>query len=225
VPLRERSFRMPPLQLIVLGVVAMIGLATLRLLRVHLGRTPLPEGRGRRIFLLAFVVVPPIALGALTQPAAGPLSGLSSLPVYVVIVAALVVLMVIAALIAGRVSDGRAGRLVRLALTGSQDDPRDGRSDPPITARLAESVTVVDRANSVFPRGPEFAPQIERADFRDDWDALDGATRTLEDQVAEDYRLDKGVASKAAATAKDARSRLDTLRRLAGEHGQVWAAS
>jgi hypothetical protein len=217
---------MPPLQLMVLGIVAMVGLATLRLVRVHLGRTPLVEGRGRWIFLLAFLVVPPIALGALTQPAAaaGPLRGISSLPIYVVIVTALVVLMAIGALFAGQVAHGRAGRLVRLALIGSQDVPRHVPSDPPMTARLIESVTFVNRANSVFPRGPEFAPQIERANFRDDWDALDGATRTLENQVAEDYRLDMGVASEAEATAKDARSRLDMLRRLAGEHGQVWAA-
>ena len=217
---------MPLLQLIVLAVFAMVGLATLRLWRVHVGRTPLPEGRGEPILLLAFVVVPPIVLGALTQPAAaaGPLRGISSLPIYVVIVASLLALMAIGALVAGQVAHGRVGRLFRLALIGSQDASHHVRSNTPMTARLAECVTVVEKANALFPRGPEFAPQIERAEFRDDWDALDCATRTLEDQVAEDYRLDLGVASEAEATANDARSRLETLRRLAAEHGQVWAA-
>jgi hypothetical protein len=32
-----------PLQVLLLAIVAMIGLATLRLVRVHRGRTPLPE--------------------------------------------------------------------------------------------------------------------------------------------------------------------------------------
>ena len=59
----ERSSRMPVLQLLVLAVLSMVGLAALRLVRVHLGRTPLPDGRGRRLFLIAFVIVPPLVLG------------------------------------------------------------------------------------------------------------------------------------------------------------------
>jgi len=218
---------MPPLQLVVLALSAMVALATLRLARVHLGRTPLPEGRGRRIFFLAFVVVPPIALAALTQPASplGLLRGISSVPIYAVLVATLVILMAIAALVIGQVAYGPTARLVRLALTGSQDDLRDHRPDPPMTARLAEEVLIVGQANSAFPRGPDFPAQVDREGFRADWDALDGATSKLEGHIADDNLIDLGVASKAQATAADARSRLDMLRRIADEQGQTWAAS
>jgi hypothetical protein len=89
---------------------------------------------------------------------------------------------------------------------------------------LVESVALVGRANVAFPRGPEFAAQIDRVGFRVDWDALDAATATLEVQIADDRRSGVGVASSATAMAQDARSRLDTLRRLAGDHGQVWAS-
>jgi hypothetical protein len=218
---------MPPLQLLVLALSTLVALATLRLVRVHLGRTPLPEGRGRRIFFLAFVVVPPIALGALTLPASalGMLRGISAVPIYAVLVVILVILMAIAALVIGQVAYGPGARLVRLALTGSQDDLRDHRPDPPMTARLAEGVLIVDQANSAFPRGPDFPAQVGRVGFRADWDALDGATRQLEGHIADDNRLDLGVASKAQATASDARGRLDMLRRLALEQGQTWPAS
>jgi len=112
-----------------------------------------------------------------------------------------------------------------LALVGREADLDDLPFDPPVTARLAESVALVNRANLVFPRGPEFPAQIERSGFRASWDSLDAATTTLEDRIAEDRRLGLGVASDVMATAKDARSRLDTLRRLAVEHGQAWAAA
>lgn len=203
-----------PLQLIVLGIVAMAGLATLRVVRVRRGLTPLPDGRGRRLFQIAFVVVPPIAV-----------AGIGALPMYIVIIAALVILMWIASLIIGLVANSRTSRLLRLALAGREENLDDVRVDPKVTAGLAESVRVVDRANSVFPRGPAFPVQISRAGFRDDWDVLDGATRTLEGRIADDHRLGLAVASAATATASDARSRLDTLRRLAGDQGQAWAAA
>ena len=205
---------MPMPQLIVLGIVAMAGLATLRVVRFRRGRTPLPDGRGRRLFLLAFVVVPPIALG-----------GIGALPMYVAIIAVLAILMWMAALLVGRVATGRSGRLVQVALGGPEGDPYRVRADPAVTAQLAESVRVVDRANSAFPRGPAFPAQVSRAGFRDDWDVLDGATRSLEGRIADDHRLGLAVASAATATAGDARSRLDTLRRLAVDQGQAWAAA
>jgi hypothetical protein len=217
---------MPLLQLVVLATIAMVGVAILRLVRVHLGRTPLPEGRGRRFLFLAFVVVPPIALGAVTQPAAaaGPLRGVSSLPIYVVIVAGLVILMSIAALLVGQVAHGRSSWLIGLALAGSEGERSVVTTDAPMTAKLAESVAVVDRANAAFPRGPGFPTQVDRAGFRVDWDALDGATRTLEGRIVDDHGLGLGVAAAVTATANDARSRLDTLRRLAADQGQAWAA-
>ena len=155
---------MPLLPLIVLGVVAMAGLATLRVLRVHQGRTPLPDGRGRRLFLLGFVVIPPVLLGALTQtaPPANQLSGLGAVPTYVVIIGALAILMWIASQVVGVVAHGPTSRLVRVALAGHEGDPYAARVDAPVTANLAESVVVVDRANAAFPRGAGFPSQVSR---------------------------------------------------------------
>jgi hypothetical protein len=218
---------MSTLQLTILAVLALAGLAALRLARVHFNRTPLPDGFVRPFFLFGFVILPPMVLAALTQPAAaaGPFRGLSSVPMYVVIVLTLVMLMAIVALIVGYAAHNRTAQLVRLALIGSEGDPGGIRAVARLTPKLAESVARVDRANAAFPRGTEFLAQVDRAGFRSDWDALDGATRALEAGIADDYRLDMGVAYEATDTAKDARSRLDTLRRHAIEHGQSWAAN
>ena len=218
---------MPLLPLIILGIVAMAALGVLRVVRVNRGLTPLPDGRGRRLFLLGFVVVPPLVLGILTQPAppANQLWGIGAVPAYIAIVAALVALMWIASKIVGQVSHSRNARLLQVALAGHEGDPYEARVDPPVTAKLAESVGVVDRANAAFPRGPGFPSQISRSGFLDDWDELDVATKTLEGRIADDYRLGLSVASGATATATDARSRLDTLRRLALDDGQAWAAA
>ena len=217
---------MPIQQLIILGIVSMAALAVLRVVRVNRGLTPLPE-RGRRLFLLGFLVVPPVALGVLTQPPppANNLWGVGALPLYFVIVAALATVMWVASKIVGQVAHGRSGRLLQVALAGHEADPYAARVDPPVTAKLAESVVVVDRANAAFPRGPGFPSQVARAGFRDDWEELDGATRTLEGHIEDDHRLGLSVASAATATATDARSRLDTLRRLAVDDGQAWAAA
>ena len=115
---------MPFAQLLVLAVVAMLALVALRLIRIHFGRTPLPEGRGRRLFLLGFVLVPPLVLGALAVPgtASGPFRGASTVPVYVVIVAGIVVLMWIAAVLVaqldnlGKGASGAAVQNLRLIL-------------------------------------------------------------------------------------------------------------
>ncbi len=214
---------MPLLQLAVLATVAMAALATLRLVRLYLGRSPLPEGRGRRLFLLAFVIGPPLALGALTQPSSTPgLGGVTSLPLYIAILTSLAFLMWLVAQIVGQVTRSRAGRILRLALAGSEGEPA-VPTDPPLTAKLAECVADVGRANAAFPRGPQFSSQVDREGFRVDWDALDGATRTLEDRIADDRGLGLDVASAATAVADDARSRLDTLHRVALDHGRTWA--
>jgi hypothetical protein len=205
---------MPMSQLIVLGIVAMAGLATLRVVRFRSGRTPLPDVRGKRLFLLAFVVVPPVALG-----------GIGALPMYVAIIGTLAIAMWVAALIVGSVASGRSARLLQVALAGREEDPYAVRPDAAVTAELAESVRIVERANAAFPRGPAFQTQASRAGFRDDWDLLDGATRSLEGQIASEHRLGIAVASSASAAARDARSRLDTLHRFAVDEGQVWAAA
>ncbi len=217
---------MPVLPLLVLAILSMVVLAALRLVRVNLGRTPLPDGPGRRLFLIGFVLVPPLALGALMQPTtdAGLARGIAFLPIYLVAMAVLVILMAIAAFVIGALVHSRSGRLARLALVGSEIDPaRDVPSDPPITAQLAQCVGNCDKANAAFPRGPEFPAQVDRAGFRADWDALDVATGTLERSIASERLLAIGVAVKAEATARDARNRLDTLRRIAVQGGQAWA--
>ena len=199
-------------QILILAIVAMAGLAALRLVRVlRFRRTPLPEGPGRTLFLLAFVLVPPLALG-----------GFGLVPVYVGVIAALVILMWIAAVVIDRLTASRTGQLVRLALVGSEGEPIDSGLTP-VTARLSESIGLVTTANARFPRGLEFPSQIDRSGFQDDWEALDVATRTLESQIADDHRLGLGVSASASILADDARSRLETLRRFAGDHGQAWA--
>lgn len=199
-------------QILVLAIVALAALAALRLVRVlRFGRTPLPEGPGRTLFLVGFVVLPPLALG-----------GLSLVPVYVAVVGALVILMWIAAVVVDLLTASRTGQLVRLALVGSEGEPIDSGMTP-VTTRLSESIRLVTRANAVFPRGLEFPRQVDRSGFRDDWDALDDATRALEGQIADDHRVGLGVSSSATILAEDARSRLEMLRRFAGEQGQAWA--
>jgi len=212
-------------QLIILAVVAMIGIAALRVARVHVGRSPLPAGRARLPFMLAFVIVPPLALDWLVAPGstASQVSGAPAVLLYGVILLALVVLMWIAAVIVQIVAPGRWRPLLLLALIGREVDPGDAPLDPPVTAQLAASMAAVDGANAAFVRGPGFAAEIDRPGFRDGWDALDAATSALEGQIAVDNHLGLGAASEATATAKDARSRLDTLHRLAAVEEQARA--
>jgi len=213
-------------QMFILAVAAMAVLAVTRLLRVYRGREPHLEGSRRLLFVLVFVFVPPIVLGALMQPIEGSrqLPALAWVPVYATMLAGIWILMRIAAQVVTLVAPSRSRRVLLLALVGSEGDRNDVLLDPPVTAKLAESVALVDRANIAFPRGPKFPAQIDRAGFRVDWDALDAATGTLEDRIADEYRTGLGVASAATATAQDARSRLDTLHRLAVDDGQAWAA-
>lgn len=224
--LDEGSFPMSIVQLIILGIAAMIGLATLRLTRVHYGRTPLPEGRGRLAFILAFLIVPPVAVGMLIDPAgsAGLFGGATSVLLYVIILAALTLMMGIGALVARTIAPRRSHRFLQLALLGTEGDPDGVAFDPSLTAALAEDVALVDRNNAAFPRGPGFPAQIDCSGFRDAWDALDAATGTLEGRIADEHRLGVAVSSSATATAEDARSRLDTLRRLAISQGPAWAS-
>jgi hypothetical protein len=218
---------MSMLQLIILAVVAMIGLAALRVTRVHSGRSPLPEGKARLPFMLAFVIVPPLLLDRLVAPGStgSLLSGAPSVLIYGVILLGLSVLMWIAAVVAQLVAPGRSRPLLLLVLVGHEVDPSDAPYDPPVTAQLAASVALVDGANAAFVRGPGFAAEIDRPGFRRGWDALDAATTTLESQISDDNRLGLGAAATATAAAKDARGRLDTLRRLAEVEGQAWAGA
>jgi hypothetical protein len=213
--------------LFILAVVAMAVLAVSRVVRVRLGRPPHPEGRAKLLFLPAFLILPPIALGVVIQPFLGS-DGISPAPsviLYMFMLAALALLMRIVAVVISRVVSARSGGAFVLALTGYDTDLDDGAYDPPVTAALAESVALVTKTNAAFPRGWDFPTQIEREDFRSDWDALDAATRTLEGGIAADRGRGLAVASTATALAGDARSRLETLRRLAVDDGQTWATS
>lgn len=212
---------MTALQVLVLAIIAMAGLALLRLVRVHLGREPLPERRV--LFLLGFLFLPPIVLGALVPPGEGQLPGAALAPLYAVIVAGLATLMSLAAMVVQRVASGRPRSLLSIALVGNEGGPTAAQLDPPVTAKLATSMAAVDRTNAVFPRGLEFPTQIDRPGFRSAWDALDVSTAALEGQIAEAEGHGLAVASAAIATADDARSRLNTLRRLTTDEGRVWA--
>ena len=212
---------MTALQVLVLAIIAMAGLAMLRLVRVHVGRESLPERRV--LFLLGFVFVPPIVLGALVPSGEGQLPGAGVVMLYAVIVAGLATLMWLTAMVVRRVAFGRPRTLILIALVGSEGDPTAAQLDPPVTAKLATSMAAVDRTNAVFPRGLEFPTQIDRPGFRSDWDALDVTTATLEGQIAEAEGRGLAVASAATATAEDARGRLNTLRQLTTDEGRVWA--
>jgi hypothetical protein len=211
---------MPLPQPLILAIVAMISLAALRVIRARLGWEPHPDGKARLPFILAFLIVPPVVFGTMFG---AQLGGISWLPLYVVTVAVLAILMSITAMIVRIVAPVRSRPLLLMALNESKVKPAK-RVDPPLTTRLMASRTLVEAANAAFPSGAAFPTHIERADFRGSWDSLDGATRVLETQIAEDETLGKGAASAATATADNARSRLETLRRLAAESGQAWAA-
>jgi hypothetical protein len=212
---------MTALQVFAVAIAAMTGLALLRVARVHLGREALPERR--LLFLLAFVLAPPIVLGALIQPLENQLRGVGLVSLYAVMVAGLASLMWLAAVVVRRVASGRPRTLLLIALVGSEGDPTDAQLDPPVTAKLARSMAAVDTANAVFPRGLDFPTQIDRPGFRGAWDALDVTTATLEGQIAADEGLGLAVASAATETAEDARGRLNTLRQLTTDEGRAWA--
>lgn len=210
-------------QLLILAVAVMATLALSRVARVRYGRTPHLEGRGRRILTIGLLYLPPLLLVLMLPAPSGQLR-VGWIPPYTTILIAIWILMGVVALIARFVAPVRYRPLLILALAGIEPDPYDIPFDPPMTARLAENVALVERANAEFPRGHAFPTQIDRIGFRRDWDALEAATRTLEGTIADDFRLGLAVASGARAMAADARSRLDTLRRLATDSGQAWAS-
>ena len=215
------------LQVFAIALAAMALLAASRLLLVRSGRAPGLDGKARLLFIGAFLIVPPLVIDALTRPftATSGLHGPAVVGPYVVSLLAIVTVLWLAAVVVQLFVRGRARPLLLLALIGSEGDPEDVQFDPPLTPRLADGVALVDRTNAVFPRGHQFPREIGREGFRSDWDALDAATLTLEGHIADDLRLGVAVAWRAKNTAADARSRLNTLRRLAGDQGQAWASA
>lgn len=213
---------MSELQILVLAIVVVIAVAALRIVRVHFDLAPHPENM--LLFLFSIFVLPPIVFGAVVAPGSSRLSGLWSTPLYILALSGLMILMAIGASIVDRTVRGKARPLLVLALVGREADPDDARLDPPVTARLAESMAAVERTNAAFPRGVEFPAQVDRPDFRVAWDALDRATSALEGLIASDRGQGVAVASVASARAMDARGRLDMLRTLTQERGRTWAS-
>ena len=213
------------IQLLVLAAIAMAVLVVVRVLRARMGRSPHPDGRARTPFILAFLLLPPIALsfimGGVTTPTI--MRAIGWVLPFVILVGGLSILMSVIAPYFGRLAPRGIRPTLVLALSGRELDPDDAPFDPPVTTALATNMASVRRANDVFPRGTEFPGQIEREGFRYAWDELDAVTSTLEGQIADDRRLGLPVASVARVVAADARSRLDTLQRLYAESGQVWA--
>ena len=129
--------------------------------------------------------------------------------------------MGIVALFVRRFVWGRAREVLLVGLVGSRLGEEDIPIDPPISATLARDVELVDVANAVFPRGPAFMEESERPGFVASSTALDNATAALEAQIAEDRSHGLGVSWRALDTAKDARRRLEALRRAAADRGTV----
>lgn len=215
------------LYLSILATVGMGILAASRVVRVELGRAPLPEGKGGFLLGVAFVFGPPIVLSLLIQPAVPtePLSGVAFVPPYAGALVGLAIAMSLLAVAVRHFAPRRSRPLLLLALVGSEGEPEDIADDTPLTAQLVDDIGRVEKANSAFPRGLEFATQIDRAGFRGAWATLDAATRTLEARIAADRGRGLSVASAARGAAADARCRLDALRDLAVNHGQEWPGS
>jgi hypothetical protein len=211
------------LYVFILAVVGMAILAASRVVRVELGRTPLPEGKAALVLGFAFLFGPPVVLSLLIQPAVPtePLTGVGLIPPYLLALVGLTTAMALLALGVRRFAPRRSRPRLLLALVGSESDPDEIPFDPPLTTELVEDVGRVEQANSAFPRGLGFPTQIDRPGFRSAWATLDTATRTLEARILGDRRLGLSVASAARASAADARGRLDALRDLAADRGQA----
>jgi len=210
--------------LVVIAAALPVALTVSRLVRVHLGREPQPEGWRMRGLVVGFLLGPPIVL-QLVLPAAAraQLDIVTSILIFGGLVLVFWLVMWAAARLVARFAPLRWRPIMLLALAG-QGTLDDVPFDPPMTGVLIDGVALVDARNAVFPRGRAFMDQVEQPGFLAAWDALDAATRTLEALIADAGRLRTGVAQRATATAADARGRLDTLRRDAAARGQAWAA-
>jgi hypothetical protein len=211
-------------QLVILTAAAVLFLfGLMRVLRVRRGLEPRPHGPLMFLVYLVILFVPPIALEVITDPtaSAGQMHGVESVLLYWGALALFAILMGTAALLVRRFVWGPARAILLVGLVGSRLGEEDIPVDPPISATLARDVELVDVANAVFPRGPAFMEESERPGFVASWMALDEATATLEAQIVEDRSRGLGVSWRALDTAKDARRRLEALRRAAADHGTV----
>ncbi len=205
------------------AIVAFILLAVLRIVRVRYHRGG-PTGIWRVLFVVGFLVVPPLVMQALAAPKTGAIAvdPLNAVLLYIPAVVAIWLLTLVAAVVVARIAPVKWRPILLLALIG-RDSSGVVEFDPPMTAELSADVDRVDGLNRAFPRGSTFIGQVSVEGFRSSWDALDAATVTLERDIAEQRRLHLGVSERAIDTANDARGRLDTLKRVAVDGGQVWA--
>jgi hypothetical protein len=207
------------LLLVLVAVLAFVGLGALRIGRVRAHRDA-PDGWLRFGFVAAFLLIPPIVLQVVLAPKG--IDAVGAVTLYVGAVVLLWVLTWVVALLVARFAPVEGRQMMLLALIG-RDTSGIVPFDPPMTATLAAEVEAVDLLNAAFPRGHAFMAQVSMPGFRTTWEALDTATRTLEDDISEQRRLHLGVSEQAIETANDARGRLDTLRRDAATGGQAWA--
>ena len=205
------------------ALLAFIGLAALRIVRVHYHREG-PSGWWKVAFVVGYLLVPPLVLQAIAAPKSGAVAvdPINAVLLYIPAVVTIWLLAQAAAFVVARVAPIKWRPILLLALIG-RDSSGMIAFDPPMTPALAADVERVDALNAAFPRGSAFIGQVSTPGFRTSWDALDSATLALEGDIAEQRRLRLGVSERAIDTANDARGRLDTLKRVAVEGGLVWA--
>lgn len=210
----------------ILTAVAVLALfALMRVARVRAGREARPDGLAMVALVVAALFVPVIAFFMLvgSTPKTGQADAVAASFTYLLSFGLLLVAMAVVASLVARYAPPSVRPTLLLALVGKEASALDVRVDPPITPELRERVALVDTANSAFPRGGAFLTQTDLPGFEAAWNSLDGATRDLESLISASIAAGTGVASVATATATDARSRLETLRRAAAVGGQAWA--
>jgi hypothetical protein len=190
---------------------AFVVLAGIRLERVRSHRETFTGGQ-QILFVLLFLLVPPLILQVLLAPKGVDAAG--AVMLYVGFVLVIWALEWVVALLVGRLAPVERRQTLLMALIG-RDTSGFVPFDPPMTEGLAADVAAVERANAAFPRGVAFIKAPSAAGFASDWRTLDEATRALEGRIAEQRRLRLGVAERAVDVAADARGRLDTLQREA----------
>lgn len=209
---------------VLMAVAVLIGYAVSRVLRVRAGLESRPVGSRLALLLAAVVLGPSFALMVIGGGAGGQSAVFGAVMLYFLSLGVGVMIMGLSAVLVRSVAPVSMRPVLLLALIGREASLADVPVDPPITPELSESVARVTTSNDVFPRGRAFLDQSERPGFQEAWNSLDAATTGLETRIAASLAAGTGVSQVATDVARDARSRLDTLRRAASFGGQAWAA-
>ena len=172
----------PPILLFLTALFVLAVIAIARVARFRSGREPLPSGWRAYSLALALLIIPPLVLQAIVNPAQarGDLGGFGSVILYIAFVAALWLLSRLSAPAIARLVPIDRRPLILLALTGREPSGAVA-FDPPMTGAIADQVALVDARNADFPRGTAFMYQVDLPGFQSNWDALDAATRSLEE--------------------------------------------